>query len=81
MDGVEMAYKNQKQDVKLKREFHVLKGVTYKDGQVPSMMIDVVAKKDAWSGKDKDSVVSCYTSIAPSISLCIYHTIYLSISI
>lgn len=54
-----MAYKNQKQDVKLVREFHILKGVLYKDGQVPSMMIDVVAKKDAWSGgKDKATTTS-----------------------
>jgi hypothetical protein len=32
-------------------DFHILKGVTYKSGQVPAMLIDVSAKNETWDAK------------------------------
>jgi hypothetical protein len=37
--------------VKLDRQFHVVKGVSYKEGVVPTMML-AVANKDAWKEKE-----------------------------
>eukprot|EP01038_Epipyxis_sp_PR26KG_P006176 gene6176-8506_t len=51
IEGVEEAYKRQNQSTKLSREFHVLKGITYKEGKIPAMMIDISSKKN-WD-KDK----------------------------
>lgn len=40
MDGIELFYKKQNIKTNIKREFHILKGVTYKSGQVPTMLVD-----------------------------------------
>lgn len=53
MDGIEEAYKRQEQKVKLDREFHIVKGVSYKQGLVPTMMI-ALANKDAWNPKKSE---------------------------
>ena len=49
IDGVEEGFRRQNNETKLSREFHILKGVTYKSGQIPAMMIDVSSKQQ-WSG-------------------------------
>lgn len=54
LDGVKQAYKLQKQDVSLSEDFHVLKGVSYKQGQVPSMLIDKATRVEKW--KDSGTV-------------------------
>jgi hypothetical protein len=43
--------------VSLKKDFHVLKGVTYKSGQVPSMLIDV-AGKSKWDNSKVTTTAS-----------------------
>lgn len=48
IDGVQQAYKQQQQQVKLSEEFHVLKGVSYKQGQVPTMLIDKASREEKW---------------------------------
>ena len=53
MDGIEDAFKRQGQNVKLDKNFHTLKGVTYKQGQIPTMMLDT-GSKDKWADKDAD---------------------------
>jgi dynein assembly factor 2 len=45
MEGVEQLFARQKQKVKLQREFHVLVGTSYKQGAIPTMMIDISSKK------------------------------------
>lgn len=46
MEGVEEAYKRQKLPTKLSKDFHVLKGVTYKSGVIGTMLVDKQAKED-----------------------------------
>ena len=48
MEGVEEAYKRQKQPTKLLKDFHIIKGVTYKSGVVSTMMIDK-SSKESWA--------------------------------
>ena len=38
----------------VRKDFRVLKGVVYKSGQVPSMLIDIAGKKK-WDGKNNIS--------------------------
>ena len=45
IEGVEESFRRQKQDTKVSKEFHVLKGVSYKSGQVPAMLVDISSKK------------------------------------
>lgn len=45
IEGVEEAFRRQKQETKVCKEFHVLKGVSYKSGQVPAMLVDISSKK------------------------------------
>ncbi len=49
IDGIEAAYQRQKQNTKLSRDFHVVKNVTYKSGQVVTMMISKSDTKSSWS--------------------------------
>jgi hypothetical protein len=49
MDGVQQAYRLQQQDVSLSEDFHVLKGVVYKSGQVPTMLIDKALREEKWN--------------------------------
>jgi len=60
MEGVEESYRRQNQNVTLINDYHVLKGVSYKSGQPPAMMIDKGSKQN-W----KDDVGSADT--APSV--------------
>jgi hypothetical protein len=48
LSGIDEAFRRQRQEVALSKEFHVLKGVTYKSGQIPSMLLDL-AGKSKWS--------------------------------
>jgi HSP20 family molecular chaperone IbpA len=48
IEGIEAGYKKQSLEVKLNREYHLVKGIQYKQGQVPAMMIDVQAKANSW---------------------------------
>lgn len=49
IDGIEAAYQKQKQNTKLSRDFHIIKNVTYKSGQVVTMMINKSDTKSSWS--------------------------------
>lgn len=51
VDGVQQAYRAQKQDVTLSQDFHVLKGVQYKQGLVPTMLIDKSARDQKWGAE------------------------------
>ncbi len=55
MEGVTESYRRQNQPVKLNRDFHILKGVSYKSGITATMMVDKKSK-DTW-GKDPDARV------------------------
>jgi hypothetical protein len=48
MEGVEESYRRQRQTVTLDKEYHVLKGVLYKSGTPPTMLIDVQSKQREW---------------------------------
>lgn len=50
IEGVESGFKKQNLNTKLSSEFHILKGVTYKSGQIPAMMVDLSSKK-RWDGE------------------------------
>lgn len=54
MDGVEQLYKRQGMTVRLDRKYHVVKGTTYKEGQVLTMMI-VTQNKETWNNTNTDS--------------------------
>ena len=47
MEGIEAGYRKQSLEVKLNKEYHVVKGIQYKAGQVPAMMIDS-SSKNKW---------------------------------
>lgn len=49
IDGVEEAFKRQGMKVTLDREYHIVKGVSYKEGRVPTMLVAVSAKEN-WKG-------------------------------
>eukprot|EP01041_Mallomonas_annulata_P000952 gene952-1847_t len=51
MDGVEAAYKKQGQKITVKREYHIVKGITYKSGVIPTMMVDT-STKTRWEEKN-----------------------------
>ena len=53
MEGIEAGYKKQNIEVKLNKEYHVVKGIQYKQGQVPAMMIDS-GSKDNWEKKTNE---------------------------
>jgi hypothetical protein len=48
ISGIEEAFRRQRQEVTLSKEFHVLKGIAYKSGQIPTMLIDL-AGKSKWN--------------------------------
>lgn len=48
MDGVEEAYKRQGHKVTLERQFHIVKGLSYKEGQVPTMMV-AISSLENWN--------------------------------
>jgi len=50
MEGIEEAFKRQGRPTSLSKEFHILKGVSYKSGQIPAMMVDVSSKL-RWKGE------------------------------
>lgn len=52
IDGVQQAYRTQQQDVKLSSDFHILKGILYKQGQVPTMLIDKATREEKWKGAE-----------------------------
>lgn len=49
IDGVEEAFKRQGLKVTVDREYHIVKGVSYKEGRVPTMLVAVSAKEN-WKG-------------------------------
>lgn len=49
IQGIEEACKRQNQSTTVNKEFHILKGVTYKSGEVPTMMIDLTSKENKWN--------------------------------
>jgi hypothetical protein len=51
MEGVEEYYKRVNQKQQLERDFHIVKGISYKEGAIPTMMI-ATANKDNWNDKD-----------------------------
>jgi len=54
MEGVEEAYKRQNQPTKLSKDFHIIKGVSYKSGVISTMMVDK-SSKDSWSRPSEQS--------------------------
>jgi hypothetical protein len=50
MEGVDEFYKRTSQKVQIDRDFHVVKGISYKEGQIPTMLI-ATASKNAWDEK------------------------------
>jgi len=48
IDGIEEAYRKQKQDVKLNKDFRILKGIGYKSGKIPTLLVDK-ASKEKWN--------------------------------
>ena len=52
IEGIEEAYRRQKQSTLIAKEYHVLKGVTYKSGQISTMLVDSAAKRQQWNDKD-----------------------------
>ena len=44
--------------VKLSREYHILKGVQYKQGTISSMLIDLAAKSSTWENIADDKSIS-----------------------
>ncbi len=50
MEGVEEFFKRNRQKVQLDRDFHVVKGIQYKEGAIPTMLI-ATASKDTWNDK------------------------------
>lgn len=51
ISGIEEAFRRQQhREVTVRKDFRVLKGVVYKSGQVPSMLIDIAGKKK-WDGE------------------------------
>ena len=60
MEGVEESYRRQRQTVALETEYHVLKGVAYKSGTPPTMLIDTQSKQRVWS---PESVVANAPSV------------------
>lgn len=48
ISGLEEAYRRQRLQVTVQKEFHVLKGVSYKSGQIPTMLIDI-SGKNKWN--------------------------------
>jgi hypothetical protein len=47
-------------------DFHILKGVTYKSGQVPAMLIDVSVKKETWNAKQNMSAQQAQQKVESS---------------
>ena len=66
MEGVEQSYKNQGYSISLDRDFRVVKGVKYKQGAVPTMMI-ATANKETWKAKESTSSAPS-TATAPAQS-------------
>ena len=54
MDGVEEAYKRQGHKVTLDRQFHVVKGISYKEGAVPTMMV-AVSSLENWNQNNNNN--------------------------
>lgn len=67
MDGVEESYKRQGHKVNLDRSFHIVKGLSYKEGKVPTMLV-ATTSKEAWKGDSKSSAKSTSASAASSSS-------------
>lgn len=63
MDGVEEAYKRQGHKVTLDRQFHVVKGLSYKEGQVPTMMV-AISSLENWNQTSNNNTSSTSTSSA-----------------
>jgi hypothetical protein len=51
-EGIEESYKRMKQPVKLAKDYHILKGVTYKTGDPATMLIATQAK-ETWNNTNK----------------------------
>lgn len=49
IQGIEEACRLQNQSTTVNKEFSILKGVTYKSGEVPTMMIDLNSKENKWN--------------------------------
>jgi len=62
IDGIEAAYQRQKQNTKLSRDFHIVKNVTYKSGQVVTMMINKSDTKSSWSDDSATSATPVTTN-------------------
>src|SRR5690606_7515470 len=46
IEGIEEYYRRAGQNVQVKKDFHVVKGVQYRSGDVPSMLIAIDTKKN-----------------------------------
>ena len=68
MEGVTESYRRQNQPVKLNKDFHILKGVSYKSGITATMMVDKKSKgtwrKDPDVVEDKPSGPKVPTTLA-----------------
>ena len=69
IEGIEEAYRRQKQETKVAKEYHVLKGVTYKSGQISTMLVDSAAKKQQWNDKDVQAKMQGSLSTASSTAV------------
>jgi len=67
MDGIEEGYRRQKLEVKLNRDYHMLKGVSYKTGIIPAMMIDITARNSWDGGSDKSTVVEAEGALREAV--------------
>lgn len=54
MEGVEEYCKRAHQKVQLERNFHIVKGINYKEGMIPSMMI-ATSSKENWKDRNTSS--------------------------
>jgi hypothetical protein len=63
MEGVDEFYKRTSQKVQIDRDFHVVKGISYKEGKIPTMLI-ATASKNAWDEK-KEKKHEATTGITP----------------
>ena len=66
MEGVEEAYKRQNQTCKLSKDFHIIKGVSYKTGVISTMMVDK-AHKDSWAANQTPQELEAAAKIKESL--------------
>ena len=54
IEGIVETMRRQRQEAKIKPTFHIVKGLKYKQGVVPSMLVDIITTREKWKTKKSE---------------------------